>query len=198
MSGREVFVVGGANSAGQAALHLATYARRVTVLVRATSLDVGMSAYLVRQVEAAANIDIRLQTEVIGGGGDGVLEHLVLRDAGRRVEEDVPADGLFVMIGAQPHTEWLPATVRRDEHGFVLTDRSLERDALGTELLETLVHGVDHPDVPLLVHGDVGRIVEASERRRRGRVHLPAAGRHIRGTAPGRCRRCAGDLAARH
>ena len=139
MSGREVFVVGGANSAGQAALHLATYARRVTVLVRATSLDVGMSAYLVRQVEAASNIDIRLQTEVIGGGGDGVLEHLVLRDAARRVEGAVPADGLFVMIGAQPHTEWLPATVRRDEHGFVLTgaaaavDWTLERPPFAVE-----------------------------------------------------------------
>ncbi|HET9667384.1 MAG TPA: FAD-dependent oxidoreductase [Desertimonas sp.] len=139
MSGREVFVVGGANSAGQAALHLASYARRVTVLVRATSLDVGMSAYLVRQVEAASNIDIRLQTEVIGGGGDGVLEHLVLRDAARRVEGAVPADGLFVMIGAQPHTEWLPATVRRDEHGFVLTgaaaavDWTLERPPLAVE-----------------------------------------------------------------
>ncbi|HET9548054.1 MAG TPA: FAD-dependent oxidoreductase [Desertimonas sp.] len=139
MSGREVFVVGGANSAGQAALHLATYARRVTVLVRATSLDVGMSAYLVRQVKATSNVDIRLQTEVIGGGGDGVLEHLVLRDAARRVEGAVPADGLFVMIGAQPHTEWLPATVRRDEHGFVLTgaaaavDWTLERPPFAVE-----------------------------------------------------------------
>ena len=121
MSGREVYVVGGANSAGQAALHLASYARRVTVVVRAKSLDVGMSAYLVRQVKAASNIDIRLETEVVGGGGDGVLEHLVLRDSVRQIEEAVPADGLFVMIGAQPYTDWLPATVRRDEHGFVLT-----------------------------------------------------------------------------
>ena len=139
MSGRDVFVVGGANSAGQAALHLASYARHVTVVVRATSLDVGMSAYLVRQVKATSNIDIRLQTEVIGGGGDGVLEHLVLRDSARQIEEAVPADGLFVMIGAQPHTEWLPATVRRDEHGFVLTgaaaavDWTLERPPYAVE-----------------------------------------------------------------
>ena len=121
MSGRDVFIVGGANSAGQAALHLASYARRVTVVVRATSLDVGMSAYLVRQVKATSNIDIRLETEVIGGGGDSVLEHLVLHDSVRQIDEAVPADGLFVMIGAQPSTNWLPATVRRDEHGFVLT-----------------------------------------------------------------------------
>jgi thioredoxin reductase (NADPH) len=133
MSGRDVYVVGGANSAGQAALHLASYAGHVTVVVRATSLDVGMSDYLVRQVNAASNIDIRLATEVVGGGGDGVLEHLVLRDSVRQIEEAVPAHGLFVMIGAQPHTDWLPATVRRDQHGFVLTgaatavDWTLER-----------------------------------------------------------------------
>jgi thioredoxin reductase (NADPH) len=70
---------------------------------------------------------------VVGGGGDGVLEHLVLRDSVRQIEEAVPAHGLFVMIGAQPHTDWLPATVRRDQHGFVLTgaatavDWTLER-----------------------------------------------------------------------
>ena len=144
MSGREVFVVGGANSAGQAALHLASYARRVTIVVRAKSLDVGMSAYLVRQVKAASNIDIRLETEVVGGGGDGVLEHLVLRDSVRQIEEAVPARGLFVMIGAQPYTDWLPATVRRDEHGFVLTgdaavEWTLERPPYA---LETSAPGV--------------------------------------------------------
>jgi thioredoxin reductase (NADPH) len=145
MAGRDVFVVGGANSAGQAALHLASYARRVTVLLRATSLDVGMSAYLVRQVHAASNIDIRLETEVVGGGGDGVLEHLVLRDSLRQVDEAVPADGLFVMIGAQPYTDWLPATVRRDEHGFVLTGAAAAADwTLGRppHALETSAPGV--------------------------------------------------------
>ncbi len=144
MSGRDVYVVGGANSAGQAALHLASYARHVTVVVRARSLDVGMSAYLVRQVKAASNIDIRVETEVVGGGGDGVLEHLVLHDTVRQIEEAVPADGLFVMIGAQPSTDWLPATVRRDEHGFVLTgaaavEWTLERPPYA---LETSASGV--------------------------------------------------------
>ena len=145
MSGREVIVVGGANSAGQAALHLASHARRVTVVVRAESLDVGMSAYLVSQVKAASNIDVRLETEVVGGGGDGVLEHLVLRDSVQQIEEAVPADGLFVMIGAQPHTDWLPATVRRDEYGFVPTgaaaavDWTLERRPYA---LETSAPGV--------------------------------------------------------
>lgn len=145
VSGPEVFVVGGANSAGQAALHLASYARRVTVLVRAESLDVGMSAYLVRQVKAASNIDVRLETEVVGGGGGGVLEHLVLRDSFRQIEQAVPADGLFVMIGAQPFTDWLPATVRRDEHGFVLTGAAAAADwTLGRppHALETSAPGV--------------------------------------------------------
>ena len=93
MSGREVYVVGGANSAGQAALHLASYARHVTVVVRARSLDIGMSAYLVRQVQAASNIDIRLETEVVGGGGDGVLEHLVVRDSVGRSRKPFPQVG---------------------------------------------------------------------------------------------------------
>ena len=163
MSGREVFVVGGANSAGQAALHLASYARRVTIVVRAKSLDVGMSAYLVRQVKAASNIDIRLETEVVGGGGDGVLEHLVLRDSVRQVEEAVPAGGLFVMIGAQPYTDWLPATVRRDEHGFVLTGLATRRSSWALERppypLETSMPGVFA--VGDVRHGSVKRVASA-------------------------------------
>ncbi len=86
MAGRDVYVLGGANSAGQAALYLARYARRVTLVVRAESLDAGMSHYLVRQVEATPKLQVRLGTEIVGGGGDGWLEHLVLRDRadGRR------------------------------------------------------------------------------------------------------------------
>jgi thioredoxin reductase (NADPH) len=162
MAGREVFVVGGANSAGQAALHLASYARRVTLLVRATSLDVGMSAYLVRQVKAASNIDIRVETEVVGGGGNGVLEHLVLRHSVRRIDEVVPADGLFVMIGAQPYTDWLPATVHRDTHGFVLTGAAATSHwTLGRppRTLETSMPGVFA--VGDVRHGSVKRVASA-------------------------------------
>jgi thioredoxin reductase (NADPH) len=100
VAGRDVYVAGGANSAGQAALHLARFARRVTLLVRGESLEAGMSHYLVRQVEAAPNVEVRLGVEVVGGGGEGWLEHLVLRDRGRGAEETVSADGLFLMIGA--------------------------------------------------------------------------------------------------
>jgi thioredoxin reductase (NADPH) len=146
LTGFEVFVVGGANSAGQAALHLARYARRVTLVARAQSLAAGMSHYLVRQIEATANVDVRLATEVVGGGGDGWLERLVLRTAGGE-DETVPAQGLFLMIGARPRTDWLPPEIARDSRGFVLTGSDigegsgwpLERDPF---LLETSMPGV--------------------------------------------------------
>ena len=80
LTGKDVYVVGGGNSAGQAALHLARYARRVTLLVRSVSLDAGMSHYLVRAVEAAPNVEVRTGTTIVGGGGEGHLEQLVLRD----------------------------------------------------------------------------------------------------------------------
>lgn len=95
MTDRDVFIVGGANSAGQAALHLARYARRVTLVIRAASLDAGMSQYLVRQVESTPNIEVRTDTEVVGGGGDGRLEHLVLCDVATRTETTVEAQALF-------------------------------------------------------------------------------------------------------
>ncbi|HVY95655.1 MAG TPA: FAD-dependent oxidoreductase [Solirubrobacterales bacterium] len=120
MAGRDVFVVGGANSAGQAALHLAEYARRVTVVVRADSLAAGMSHYLVQQVEAATNIDVRLQTEVVGGAGEDWLRRLRLR-ARDGSEEEVDAHALFLMIGASPNTHWLPEEILRDGRGFVRT-----------------------------------------------------------------------------
>ncbi len=125
MAGRDVYVIGGANSAGQAALHLARYAARVTLVVRADALDTGMSQYLVRQVEATPTIEVRLQTEVVDGGGAGRLERLVLRDLGTGAEQTVAADGLFLMIGARPRTGWLPPDVVRDDGGFIVTGPGL-------------------------------------------------------------------------
>jgi thioredoxin reductase (NADPH) len=127
LKGLEVFVVGGANSAGQAALHLARYASRVTLVVRAQSLRAGMSHYLVRQIEATPNVDVRLRSEVVGGRGDGWLEHVVVRTP-EGEEETIPARGLFLMIGARPHTDWLPSDVARDDRGFVLTGPQLEEN----------------------------------------------------------------------
>ena len=125
LSGKDAYIVGGANSAGQAALHLARYARRVTLVVRAASLEAGMSQYLVRQVEAAPNVEVRVDTAVVGGGGDGRLQELVLRESATGEEETLRADALFVLIGARPHTDWLPDEIARDASGFLFTGDDL-------------------------------------------------------------------------
>ena len=121
VAGQEVYVLGGANSAGQAAVYLARYAAHVTVVVRAQSLEAGMSHYLVRQLESTPNVSVREANEIVGGGGDGRLEQLELRDAKTGEHETVPADALFVMIGARPNTTWLPEELAKDKRGFVLT-----------------------------------------------------------------------------
>jgi thioredoxin reductase (NADPH) len=164
MAGHDVYVLGGANSAGQAALHLARFARRVTLVVRAESLAAGMSHYLAREVQATPNVDVRLSTEVIGGGGDdGWLDHLVLRDLGTGQEETVPAVGLFLMIGARPHTDWLPAEVSRDARGFILTGGDLPTPAWPLERspygLETSMPGVFAAGDAR--HGSVKRVASA-------------------------------------
>jgi thioredoxin reductase (NADPH) len=125
LPGKEVFVVGGGNSAGQAALHLARYARRVTLVVRAASLDSGMSHYLVREVAATPNIDVRTGTTISGGGGEAWLDHLVLRTQATGEQATVEADALFVLIGARPLTDWLPAGIAKDAHGFLRTGEDL-------------------------------------------------------------------------
>ena len=122
--GEDVFVVGGANSAGQAALHLAKYAGRVTLLVRGASLAAGMSDYLVRQIEATPNVVVRLGTQVVDGRGGTRLQSLTLQD-GQARQEEVPAAAVFILIGAHPHTEWLDPVLRLDERGFVLTGRDV-------------------------------------------------------------------------
>ena len=164
LAGRDVFVLGGANSAGQSALHLAQYARQVTLVVRAPSLRDGMSDYLVRQVEAAGNIRTRLGCVVVGGGGEGRLDHLVLRDLASGSESTVEARALFILIGAEPRTGWLPAEIEQDDRGFVLTgadlsQRSASRSDRSPFLLETSMPGVFAAgDVR---HGSVKRVASA-------------------------------------
>jgi thioredoxin reductase (NADPH) len=121
LSGKDAYVVGGGNSAGQAVLHLARYARRVTLVVREQSLHVGMSHYLIQEIEATPNLVVRTGAEVVDGNGDGRLQHLVLRTRTTGLTETVAADALFVLIGADPHTDWLPPEMDRDTHGFLLT-----------------------------------------------------------------------------
>jgi thioredoxin reductase (NADPH) len=125
LTGDEVYVVGGANSAGQAALHLARFAARVTLLVRGESLTASMSDYLIQQIEATPNIAVRLRTEVVDGRGQSRLETLVLKEVGTDRQEEVPAAAVFIMIGAEPRTAWLPDGLRRDDRGFILTDRDV-------------------------------------------------------------------------
>jgi thioredoxin reductase (NADPH) len=128
MAGEEAYVVGGANSAGQAALHLARFGAHVTLLVRGESLAAGMSDYLIRQIEATPNVEVRLGTRVAEGRGEERLEALALEDTRTGEREEVTAAAIFVMIGAEPRTEWLGDAVRRDERGFILTGRDVPRE----------------------------------------------------------------------
>jgi thioredoxin reductase (NADPH) len=121
VAGKQAFVVGGGNSAGQVALNMARFADHVTILVRSSSLAASMSDFLIREIHSAPNIAVRHDTEIAGGGGPGQLEYLQLRDKRSGQTEQVPADALFVLIGAQPMTRWLPEEVERDQWGYILT-----------------------------------------------------------------------------
>ncbi|MFD9980793.1 FAD-dependent oxidoreductase [Streptomyces massasporeus] len=148
---QDVFIVGGANSAGQAAMYLSRAAKSVTLLVRGESLSASMSHYLVQQIEESPNIQVRARTVVESAHGDGHLERLTLQDVDSGQTEQVDAQWVFVFIGAAPLTDWLDGTVLRDERGFILAGPDLSADGRppeGWELdrppyhLETNVPGV--------------------------------------------------------
>lgn len=126
--GHDVYIVGGANSAGQAAMYLSRFAKSVTLLVRGPDLAASMSHYLIQQIEAAPNISVRCGAVVESAHGDGRLERLTLRDTGSGETELVDAQWLFVFIGAAPLTDWLDGTVLRDERGFILAGPDLTPD----------------------------------------------------------------------
>ncbi|MFF7794853.1 FAD-dependent oxidoreductase [Streptomyces sp. NPDC007991] len=149
--GQDVYIVGGANSAGQAAMYLSRGAKSVTLLVRGASLTASMSHYLIQQIEESPNIQVRARTVVEQAHGDGRLERLTLRDVDTGETEQVDAQWMFVFIGAAPLTDWLDGTVLRDERGFILSGPDLTPDGRppeGWELdrppyhLETNVPGV--------------------------------------------------------
>ena len=117
----DVFIVGGGNSAGQAAIHLAKFARRVTLVTRGDGLSDTMSRYLISFLENADLVSLRPRTVVVDGDGDTRLRTLTLEQVDTGDREVVPADALFVMIGADPHTSWLPHDIARDENGYLLT-----------------------------------------------------------------------------
>jgi thioredoxin reductase (NADPH) len=125
MTGRHVYVVGAGNSAGQAAIHLAKYAASVTMVVRGPDLSSSMSEYLITDISTTASIGVRFGTEVVDGAARGSLETLTLRGSASGAVDVVPAAALFLMIGAEPHTQWLAGSVERDDGGYILTGRDL-------------------------------------------------------------------------
>jgi thioredoxin reductase (NADPH) len=150
-AGEDVFLVGAGNSAGQAALHFAAYARHITMLVRGTGLAATMSQYLIEQIAATANIEVRTRTEVAQVAGEGHVEQILLRNRDSGRTEEVTGSRLFIFIGAQPHTEWLESVVARDTYGFLLTGPELRVDgtrprgwplARDPFLLETSLPGI--------------------------------------------------------
>ncbi len=117
----EVYIVGGANSAGQAAVHFAEVARKVTMLVRADSLSKSMSHYLVERIKEIPNIFVEGFSEVVAVDGENQVASITIRNTKTGVEETRPASGIFIFIGAEPHTEWLEGTLLRDANGFLRT-----------------------------------------------------------------------------
>jgi thioredoxin reductase (NADPH) len=189
MKGSEVFVVGGANSAGQAAVHLARYAAQVTVLVRGRSLADSMSEYLIRAIESAPNIAVRYGVAVTGGTGQSRLEGLTLTDLESGAAETVNAVALFVLIGAEPRTQWLPEAVRRDQSGFVVTGTDLLQGGQPDEqwplrrlpmFLESSLPGVFA--VGDVRHGSVKRVAAAVGE---GSIAIRLVHDHLRGNGRG-------------
>ncbi|WP_426246215.1 FAD-dependent oxidoreductase [Nocardioides sp. LHG3406-4] len=146
MQGRDTVVVGGGNSAGQAAIHLARYARSVTILVRRPGLESTMSQYLISEIGYNPVITVQPSAEVVDGGGDGRLQWVDVRDTTSGDVTRRSADGLFLLLGAEPHCDWLPEAVARDSRGFVLTGRDAPAEAwsdgLPPQSLATTVPGV--------------------------------------------------------
>ena len=125
LAGSRLVVAGGGNSAGQAAVHLAKAAKTVTLVVRGPSLEAGMSDYLVQQIRQKPNVDVRLRTEIVDGDGARGLESVVLSDVEMGTREALGLNALFVLIGAQPRTDWLAGVVERDKRGFIRTGADL-------------------------------------------------------------------------
>ncbi|HEX8036354.1 MAG TPA: NAD(P)/FAD-dependent oxidoreductase, partial [Ktedonobacterales bacterium] len=149
MRGRRIFLIGGGNSAGQAAMFFANYAAEVTLLVRGPSLVSSMSAYLITQLSTRHNITVSTETELVGVAGGHRLEAITVRRAGAEITETLPADGVFIFIGATVKTDWLPQEIVRDAQGYLATGAdvpaaSWPRDATNRDpfLLETSVPGI--------------------------------------------------------
>jgi thioredoxin reductase (NADPH) len=166
MTGKNVFVLGGGNAGGQAAIYLARFARHVTILIRKRPLAKTMSDYLVREIANSANISVTSRVEVVDGSGARVLDGLVLEDCDDKSRTTVDADALFILIGSDPHTDWLSAGVVRDPKGFILTGADLPRNTFeGSDdhktplMFETSLSGVFA--IGDVRHGSVPRVASA-------------------------------------
>jgi thioredoxin reductase (NADPH) len=125
----DIAVVGGGNSAGQAVVHLSRFARRVTLVVRSESLEAGMSDYLVQQIRHTPNVEVRLRSEIVDGGGGHRIEKVSIQDRATGSVDVVPVRMVFVLIGALPHTGWLEGVVQRDARGFVATGEDVSPES---------------------------------------------------------------------
>jgi thioredoxin reductase (NADPH) len=175
LAGQQVYVVGGGNSAGQAALHLSRYAHRVTILIRGQSLAQSMSAYLREEIAAADGVGVRYQTEVTGGGGDGRLAWLTLRDNAAGTTATADAGALFILIGARPHTSWLPPQIERDHWGYIMTGPDITTPATQPpQMYQTSLPGVFA--IGDARHGSVKRVASAVGE---GSVVIPQVLHHL-------------------
>ncbi|PPG38169.1 FAD-dependent oxidoreductase [Pseudoclavibacter sp. RFBA6] len=178
MQGKDVIVVGGGNSAGQAAVHLAKFARHVTILIRRASLSESMSEYLIRELDSTPNVSVASNSEIADGGGDAALEWVTVRDRISGEEHRFDVNGLFCMLGAQPDCTWLPEGIALDKAGFVLTGRDVPKDAWTAGMppadLETTLPGV-------FVAGDVrsGSMKRVASASGEGASSLPLIHAHL-------------------
>ena len=161
----DVYIVGGANSAGQAAMYFSRYAKHVTMLVRGDSLTISMSQYLIDQIAETPNITVKTHTSVIEAKGETSLESITIHNSLTGETQTVPATSLFIFIGAVPRTEWLDGVVQRDERGYIITGPDLQKDEQRIKgwtlerdpfLLETNIPGVFA--VGDVRHGSVKRV----------------------------------------
>ncbi len=158
MAGQAVHVVGGGNSAGQAALHLAKYARHVSLLVRGADVSASMSEYLIEQIRATRNVDIIHNAVVTGARAvDARLTEIEITDGISGTEQWNPCHGLFVLIGASPHTDWLDGVVARDDAGFVTVGTDATGDADDADEGHHVRHPLETSRLGVFAVGDIRR-----------------------------------------